>query len=117
VVTDGNAGNFQQIFEINTSKLRKNHGWTLLSILGASVSVMFTPYQNWEGQSGYIVEVDSLNKMTGQKELRIKKCSIISSKGQSCKIMVTEVILLLDLQSDIDLYKNECDKLEKGASK
>jgi hypothetical protein len=63
-------------------------------MLGASVSVMFTPDQNWEGQSGYIVEVDYLNEETGTKELRINKCSIISPQHQDCKIMVAEVILL-----------------------
>lgn len=58
VVTDGNSGNFKKLMERN--KTIKNNSWIPLSILGASVSVMFTSYQNWEGQSGYIVEIDYL---------------------------------------------------------
>jgi len=87
-VTDGSSGKFQQIFETN------KNGWILTSILGASVSVMLTHHQNWEGQSGYIFEVDYLSETTGQKELHLKKCSMISSKSQNCIIVASEVIYL-----------------------
>lgn len=68
--------------------------WFTLSILGESVSIMFTVYQSWKGRNGYIFDVDHFNEVTKKRELRVRKCVKINENCETVNSTVSCIIFI-----------------------
>lgn len=86
LVTNGGTEEYKQIFNLS-----ENIDYTsfTISILGESASIMLTHNQSWQGNSGYIVDVDHLNVTTKKYELRLRRCEEING---NCETVISKVI-------------------------
>lgn len=85
-MTNGGTEDYKQIFDLS-----ENIDYTsfTISILGESASIMLTHNQSWQGNSGYIVDVDHLNVTTQTRELRLRRCKEIN---ENCETVISKVI-------------------------
>jgi hypothetical protein len=91
IVTDGKEG-YQAIFDDGDPE--ENYTQLRLSILAKSASILLACNKQWEGKSGYVIQVDTSSIVAKGKNLRILRCETLEENCATVHEDVSTVIFV-----------------------